>query len=88
MPQSKSGQPARNRPVHEVRLGTVKAVIWANQTEGGRVRHNFQLRRLFKRDAEAQWEGSDNFGRDDGFEVMEVTRLAILWMYQQGQSQG
>jgi hypothetical protein len=78
-------QPAKNKPVHEVRIGKIKAVIWANQVEGGKVRHNFQLRRLFKRDAESSWEESDSFGRDDGFEVIEVTRLAILWIYQQGQ---
>ena len=63
----------RDRPVHEVRIGRIKAVIWANQTESG-VRHNVTLRRIFKRDASAQWETSDSFGRDDLPVVMEVTR--------------
>jgi hypothetical protein len=72
----------RERPVHEVRLGRIKAVIWANQTESG-VRHNVTLKRIFKRDTNAQWETSDSFGRDDLPVVMEVTRQAWLWIYDQ-----
>jgi hypothetical protein len=72
----------RDRPVHEVRIGRIKAVIWANQTESG-VRHNVTLRRIYKRDASSQWETSDSFGRDDLPVVMEVTRQAWLWIYDQ-----
>ena len=71
----------RDRPVHEVRIGRIKAVIWANQTDNG-VRHNVTLRRIFKRDASSQWESSDSFGRDDLPVVMEVTRQAWMWIYQ------
>src|SRR5262249_36823512 len=49
------------RPVHEERIGRVKATVWANQTANG-VRHNVTLRRIFKRDASATWEQSDSFG--------------------------
>jgi hypothetical protein len=77
-----SGQ-AKDKPVHEVRIGKVKAVIWANQTEAG-VRHNVTLRRIFKRDGNAQWEQSDSFGRDDLPLVMEVTRQAWLWVFSHG----
>jgi hypothetical protein len=38
----------KDRPAHEVRLGRIKATIWANETEGGAVRHNVQLRRIYK----------------------------------------
>lgn len=35
------------KPVHEVRLGRIKAAIWANETENG-VRHNVTISRLYK----------------------------------------
>ena len=71
---------AKDKPIHEVRIGKIKAVIWANQTESG-VRHNVTLRRLFKRDATSQWESSDSFGRDDLLLVAEVCREAALWVF-------
>jgi hypothetical protein len=89
-PPEEEPQPVREpsgsgaaRPVHEVRIGRVKAVIWANQTESG-TRHNVTLRRIFKRDNNAQWEQSDSFGRDDLPLVMEVARQAWLWIYDNG----
>src|SRR2546423_1926176 len=72
--------PAEDKPVHEVRIGRIKAVIWLNRTESG-LRHNVTLRRIFKRDQAAQWETSDVFGRDDLWLVAEVARLAALWIY-------
>jgi hypothetical protein len=74
----------RPKPVHEARIGRVKATVWANQTANG-VRHNVTLRRIFKRDASSSWEHSDSFGRDDLPLVMEVARLAWLWVYAHGQ---
>lgn len=81
-PVRANGSPpgGKPKPVHEVRVGKVKAVIWANQTESG-VRHNVTFRRLFKRDTNAQWEQSDSFGREDLPLVMEVARQAWLWIY-------
>lgn len=80
-----STAPAKDKPIHEVRIGKVKAVIWANQTENG-IRHNVTLRRIFKRDSNAQWEQSDSFGRDDLPLVSEVSRQAWLWIFQHGQT--
>jgi hypothetical protein len=79
-----SAAPAKEKPIHEVRIGRVKAVIWANQTENG-TRHNVTLRRIFKRDSNAQWEQSDSFGRDDLPLVMEVSRQAWLWIFDHAQ---
>jgi hypothetical protein len=36
-----------NKPVHEVRLGSVKAAIWANQTTTG-TRHSVTFNRIYK----------------------------------------
>ena len=72
------------KPVHEERIGRVKAVVWANQTPNG-VRHNVTLRRIFKREGSSNWEQSDSFGRDDLPLVMEVAKRAWLWVYAEGQ---
>jgi hypothetical protein len=73
----------KEKPVHEIRIGRIKAVIWANQTEAG-TRHNVTLKRIFKRDANSQWEQSDSFGRDDLLLVAEVCRQAALWIFEHG----
>lgn len=72
----------KDRPVHEVRLGRIKATIWANEVEGG-VRHNVQLRRIYKNGDE--WAQSDSFGRDDLPLVMKVADLAHTWIFEKAQ---
>jgi hypothetical protein len=69
------------RPVHEVRLGRIKAAIWANQTEGG-VRHNVTVMRIYKDGND--WKSTDSFGRDDLPLVAKVADLAHTWIFQQG----
>ncbi len=71
---------SKQRPVHEVRLGRVRAAIWENQTDNG-VRHNVQVRRLYK-DGE-QWKDSDSFGRDDLPLAMKVLDMAHSWIFEQ-----
>jgi hypothetical protein len=46
----------------EVRMGSIKSVIWKNETEAG-VRYNVTFGRLY-RDGKA-WKQTDSFGRDD-----------------------
>ena len=75
---------AKDKPVHEVRLGRIKATIWQNQTETG-VRHNVQLRRLYKDGKE--WKTSDSFGRDDLPLVGKVADLAHTWIFQRAQEE-
>ena len=70
----------KQRPVHEVRLGRVRAAIWENQTDGG-VRHNVTLTRLYK-DGD-QWKDSSSFGRDDLPLVAKVVDLAHRWIFEQ-----
>jgi hypothetical protein len=69
-----------NRPVHEIRLGHVKAVIWANQTDKG-VRHNVTVARLFFSREGEKWETSDAFGRDDLPLLAKVADLAHTWIF-------
>jgi hypothetical protein len=71
----------KNRPVHEVRLGRIKAAIWENDTQNG-TRHNVTVTRLYK-DGDA-WKDSSSFGRDDLPLVAKVVDLAHTWIFGQG----
>ena len=71
---------AANRPVHEIRLGHVKAAIWANETQNG-TRHNATFVRIYRH--EEQWKTSDSFGRDDLPLLTKVAEMAFLWIHQQ-----
>lgn len=67
----------KNRPAHEIRIGAVKAVIWANQTESG-VFYNVNLSRLYK-DGD-DWKTSDSFRRDDLPLVAKLADKAFDWI--------
>jgi len=71
---------AKQRPVHEVRMGRVRAAIWENDTKNG-TRYNVSLSRLYK-DGE-QWKDSTSFGRDDLPLVAKVADQVHTWIYQQ-----
>lgn len=78
MPQTET-----KKPVHEIRLGSIKAAIWANDTQNG-VRHNVTLQRLYK--DEEEWKSSDSFGRDDLLLVAKVANMAHTWIFEQGKN--
>ncbi len=75
---------AVKRPVHEIRLGKVKAAIWENETSQG-VRHNVTFQKIF-RDGE-QWKTSDSFGRDELPLVQKVADIAHTWIFEHAQAQ-
>lgn len=72
-----------NRPIHEIRLGPIKAAIWANETKVG-IRHSIKVSRLY-RDGD-NWATSDTFGRDDLPLVSKVTDLAHTWIFVETQN--
>ena len=71
----------KQKPVHEVRLGTVKAAIWENRTENG-LRFNLTVARIYK-DGD-QWRSTDTFGRDDLLLLAKVVDLAHSWIFDHG----
>jgi hypothetical protein len=73
------------KPVHEIRLGRIKAAIWANETDNG-IRHNVTLSRLYKPEGE-DWQDSTSFGRDDLPLVAKVADMAHTWIFQKTQEQ-
>ena len=70
---------AKKRPVHEVRLGRIRAAIWMNKTDSG-VFHNVTFARLYK-DGD-DWKDSTSFNRDDLPLLAKVADMAHTWIYQ------
>ena len=64
---------ANSKPVSEIRIGSVKAAIWPNDTEG-RIRHTVTFSRLYK-DGE-QWKTTQTFGRNDLLVLAKVADQA------------
>ena len=71
------------KPVHEVRLGRIKAAIWENETQNG-TRHNVTVTRLYKDGDE--WKDSASFGRDDLPLLAKVADQVHSWIFQQASS--
>ncbi|XZE42759.1 hypothetical protein SH467x_002291 [Pirellulaceae bacterium SH467] len=69
-----------DKPVHEIRLGKVKAAIWRNETESG-TRYGVTFSRIYK--TEEGWESSSSFGRDELPLLGKVADMAHTWIYQQ-----
>ena len=67
-------------PVHEIRLGRIRAAIWENETQNG-TRHNVTVTRLYK-DGE-DWKDSTSFGRDDLPLVAKVLDRCHSWIFEE-----
>lgn len=70
------------KPHHEIRLGSIKAAIWRNESDTG-ARFNVKLSRIYK-DGDT-WKSTDSFGRDDLLTVSKVADQAHSWIHQQEQ---
>ena len=66
------------RPIHEVRLGFVKAAIWKNETDAG-PRYNATVSRLYKDKEDEQWKSTESFWRDDSLVLAKVADQAHSW---------
>jgi hypothetical protein len=73
-----------NQPAQEIRLGRIRATIWANTTEQG-VRYNVIFTRLYK--SADEWQDAATFARDDLLLVAKVADLAHTWIVQQNQTE-
>lgn len=75
----------KDRPVHEVRIGAIKAAIWKNETNNGGARYNVTLSRIYKDKDDDQWKSTDSFGRDDLLVLAKVADQAHSWIHNLGQ---
>ena len=65
----------KQKPISEVRIGSIKAAIWQNETDGG-PRFNVTFQRLY-RDEQNKWHSTDSFGRDDLLVLAKVAEKAF-----------
>lgn len=68
----------KNRPVHVVRFGSIKAVVWRNETTAGPI-CNVTVSRSYK-DGD-QWKESNSFGYDDLLPLAKCLDLAHSWIH-------
>ena len=76
--RSRSKANSKTRPVHELRLGRIRAAIWENETPNGML-HNVTVSRLYKDGDE--WKDSTSFSRDDLPRVGKVLDRAHSWIF-------
>ena len=74
----------KTKPTHEIRLVSIKAAVWQNETEAG-VRYNTTFSRLYK--SGEKWESSDSFGRDDLPLLRKVADRVHDWIFAQQERQ-
>ena len=78
---------ANSKSVSEIRIASIKAAIWPNDTEG-RTRYTVTFSRLYK-DAE-QWKTTQTFDRNDPLVLAKVADRAhsrIFEIQQDGDAQ-
>jgi hypothetical protein len=68
----------KQKPIHEVRFGAIKAAVWANTHENV-TRYNVTLSRIYKDGDE--WKSSESFGRDDLPLLCKVADQAHTWIF-------
>ncbi len=72
---------SKSRPAHEIRYGSVKVVIWKNQTANGGHMFNTTASRLYKEND--NWRESNGFGVDDLLVLAKCLHDAFSWIHAQ-----
>jgi hypothetical protein len=75
------GAMGKNRPVKEIRLGTIRATIWQNESEQGGPWFRVSITRRYKNGNE--WADTPSFSRDDLPVVGQAAAMAFGWMWEQ-----
>ena len=70
----------KNEPIHEIKLGRIRATIWENQTEDkDDVWYNVVPSRLYK--SGDKWKDTTSFRRDDLPIVAKALDMAYAWIW-------
>ena len=72
----------KEKPIHEQRIGAIKAAIWRNETPSG-VRFKVTFSRLYKERPEESWKSTDSFGQNDLLLLAKVADAAHTWIRDQ-----
>ena len=68
-------------PIHEIKLGRIRATIWGNRTNRRTLWYSVTVSRKY-RDGE-QWKETTSFGRDDLPLLSKAVELAYAWIWKQ-----
>ncbi len=68
----------KRKPSHELRLGSIKAAIWKNQSEKSGIWYSVTINRLYKKGD--SWKRSDSFGPNDLPLVSKIVDMASHWI--------
>jgi hypothetical protein len=71
----------KKKPVHEIRLGKVRAAIWENEIEGGGIRYSVTFSKLYKEGE--QWRDSSSFGRQELLLLAKVADTVHTLLYRE-----
>ena len=82
--QPQQGNGGRKPPVHEVRIGRIRGVVWCNSGKEGDW-YSVNITRSYK-DGENNWKQATSYGVLDLLVVAEVARLCWLFIAQQNGS--
>lgn len=74
--------PTTSPPADEIRIGSIKAAVWENETEGGGVYHSVTFSRLYRTE-DGTWRSTSSFRGHDLLLLAKVadaahTRLLTL----------
>ena len=81
-----------SKPVHELRLGRVKAAIWENEA-GTSARYNttfvksYRIKEEYRKAGDNGWRETTSFGRDDLPLLSKLADQAHTWCYEQRSTQ-
>ena len=68
-----------NRPIHEIKLGRIRASIWTNESDRNDTWFNVSTARVYR--DEDQWKTTTSFGRDDLPLVAKAAEMAFAWIW-------
>ncbi len=67
------------KPIHEIKLGRIRAAIWTNTSDDGEPWFNVTVNRIYK--TGTKWKESTSFRRDDLPVVMKAFDMAHGWIW-------
>lgn len=68
-----------NPPVHQIRVGNIKAAIWKNDSGS----HSVTTERVYT-DDDGAWHSSASYGRDDIPKLIKALADAYDWIFEKG----
>lgn len=83
-PQQQPNGQEKNQPVHRIRIRSVSAAIWLNQSDRGPY-YTATYSRSY-RDQQGNWHSTESFNGPDSLLLAEVARAAFHWIVNATQS--